>query len=164
MKMKKLITIIQLILTLPILPILGAHKTIQQAGQHLVDSAPMIGQRYLEGTQNANWADRASSQQSEVNWKAGVAEAAASGARIKGIQAAGDAAYRDGAKNKGAPVIGDRIVAAKGKYEQNFAPVLSAMNQAADSAAPRTRNVSQNIANRLMPVVTAARRAVGKTT
>ena len=45
---------------------------------------------------------------------------------------------------------------AEENYIAQFAPVLAAMNSAADSAPARTRDPMSNIDNRLKPVVNAA--------
>ena len=138
------------------------HKTIQEAGQHLSDAAATVGARYAAATARADWETPASSREAEQNYQDGVNESISSGSRAAGIRAAGNTKYQRGCADKGAKVIGQRIKDARSDYEQNFSPVLTAMNQAADGAPARTRDFRANINNRLMPVVEAARRAAGK--
>lgn len=138
------------------------HKTIGDARKHLGEAASLIPGRYKEATAKAEWASAASSAAAKANYEAGLAEAIAAGRRETGISAVGDAKYRKGCTEKGAAVIGTRITAALADYEREFAPVLSAMSGAADGAPPRTRDFRANVTNRLLPVIEAAKRAVGK--
>lgn len=132
------------------------HRTIQEARKHLGEAAPSIGPRYKESTAKADWEGPSSTPESEANYQAGVAESIAGDKRRAGIRAAGDAKFRKGCSEKGAPVIGKRITDALGDYEREFGPVLGAMNSAADAAPPRTRDPMANIDARLKPVVQAA--------
>lgn len=138
------------------------HKTIGEARANLGAAAPMVGARYKASTSRAEWATPASSAAAKANYEAGIAEAIAAGRREAKITEVGDAKYRKGCGEKGAAIIGGRITAALGDYEREFAPVLSAMNAASDAAPARTREFMANITNRLIPVVEAAKRAVGK--
>ena len=104
------------------------HKTIQEAGKHLADSASVIGSRYKEATAKADWEAPSSSPEAEQNYQDGVSESIANGTRIAGIRAAGNAKYQKGCAEKGAAVIGQRVAAARVDYERNFTPVLQAMN------------------------------------
>ena len=139
------------------------HKTIQEAGQHLSDASTTIGPRYAAATARADWEGPSSSREAEANYSEGVNEAIAKGSRVQGIRNAGNTKYQKGCADKGASVIGQRVKAARGEYEQSFGPVLSAMNSAADAAPAKTRDFRANINNRLVPVVEAARRAAGRT-
>ena len=138
------------------------HKTIAEAGKHLEESAATIGPRYKEATAKAEWAGPASTPEAQANYEAGITEANAEGRRVAGISKAGDAKYKKGCAEKGAAVIGDRVRKAKADYEREFGPVLSAMNAASDAAPAHTRDFRANISNRLIPVVEAAKRAVGR--
>ncbi len=139
------------------------HKTISEAGQHLHDAAPTIGPRYKIATGKADWVGPTTSPEAQANYEAGLVEANAEGRRISGATKAGNPKYQKGCADKGAAVIGKRIQDAKADYEREFGPVLSAMNDASDRAPAKTRDFRTNINTRLVPVVEAARRAVGKT-
>jgi hypothetical protein len=65
-------------------------------------------------------------------------------------------------EEKGGPIIGQRVVASIDRYTRNFGPILSAMNAASASLPGRTTSASQNIQNRLVPIVQAAMAAAGK--
>lgn len=132
------------------------HKTVGEARKHLGESVGVIGPRYKEATGKADWAGPAASPEAAANYSAGIAEAIAEGRRERMITEVGDAKYRKGCGEKGAPIIGSRITAALPEYEREFAPILSAMNSAADAAPARTRDPMTNIDSRLKPVVAAA--------
>lgn len=132
------------------------HKTVDEAAKHLGESVSVIPGRYKEATGKAEWEEPASSEQSEVNYGAGVAEAVAEGRRVSGIHKAGNTKYRKGCADKGAGVIATRITASLGLYRTEFAPILGAMNAASDAAPARTRDPMANIDQRLKPVVAAA--------
>jgi len=132
------------------------HRTITQAQENLKASTSQIPARYKAGVQSADWATPAGSEQAEINYSQGVNEAIANKSRQKGVQEAGNTTWRNGAINKGANVIAQRINDSIQKYGQNFQPILSAMNAASDAAPAKTRDPMQNIDNRMKPVVLAA--------
>ena len=138
------------------------HKTIADAKKNLEESIPYIGGRYESAVKKADWATAAASDAAEENYAAGVAEAAAKKTRQKKIKLVSNSDWQNAAATKVAPIIGERIRQALVKYEANMGPVLDAMNAAADAAPARTADWRANINNRLIPVVTAARRAAGK--
>lgn len=138
-------------------------KTIQQAVENLRQVAGFIGARYTIGINNADWQGPASSDQAEVNYGQGVQRAIADGSRRAGIQAVSNAQWQQAATTKGAGVIGQRITDALPKYQANFGPILAAMTTAAQNLPARTTSASQNVTNRLLPVIQAAMQAAGKT-
>ena len=139
------------------------HKTITEAGAHLAEAASTIGPRYKAATSRADWEGPSKSKEAESNYQEGISESIADNRRVKGIEKASNSKYQRGCAEKGSAVIGKRVADSRGEYESNFSPVLSAMTDASDRAPARTRDFRANITNRLVPVVEAARRAVGKT-
>lgn len=139
-----------------------ARKTIQQASDNLRTAATTMGPRYTLGIQGADWQGPASSDQAETNWGTGVQAAIASGARRTGIMAVSNSVWQQLSISKGAAVIGARVTDALDKYQRNFGPVLTAMNQAASLLPPRTASAQQNVAQRLLPIIAAAKEAVGR--
>ena len=137
-------------------------KTIQQAAENLRNVAPLIGARYTIGINNADWQTAASSEQAETNWGTGVQAAIASGSRREGILAVSNQSWQQASVTKGAGVIGQRITDAIPKYSANFGPILQAMTTAQQNLPPRTSSPSQNVTNRLLPIIRAAREAAGK--
>jgi len=142
-----------------------ARRTIQEAGANLraVATAGLIGPRYIQGVNGADWQTPAASDQAEQNYATGVQAAVAEGRRRAGILAVTNAEWRTAAAEKGGAIIGNRIVGAIEKYQRNFGPILTAMNAAAGTLPARTTSASQNIQNRMLPVVRAAVEAAGKT-
>jgi len=138
------------------------HKTVEQARSNLAAAAPTIGARYKEQTQKASWADPSTSAQAITNYNEGVQAAIASGSREANIRAVGDAKYRKGCAEKGAAVIGARVTAALPEYVKGITPTMSAAISASDSAPARTRDYTQNVSNRLLPVIAAMKQASGK--
>lgn len=137
-------------------------KTIQQAGENLRMVAQFIGQRYTIGINNADWQGPASSDQAEANYAAGVQAAVASGARREGILNVTNSQWQQAAVSKGSQIIGARITASIDKYMRNFGPILAAMTQEQAQLPPRTVSATQNVQNRLIPIIHAAQRAAGK--
>lgn len=138
-------------------------KTIQQAAENLRTVATLIGPRYTIGINNADWQTPAASDQAEANYGQGVQAAIASGARRNGILAVSNQAWQTASVTKGSQVIGQRIVDAIPKYISNFGPILLAIGTVSQALPPRTTSASQNVTNRLLPVIRAAMEAAGKT-
>lgn len=140
-----------------------ARKTVQQASENLRTAAATMGPRYTIGIQGADWQGPASSDQAEQNWGTGVQRAIADGSRRTGILAVSNQQWQQLAVSKGAAVLGQRVIDALDKYQRNFGPVLSAMNQAASLLPPRTASATQNVQQRLLPIIASAKEAVGRT-
>lgn len=138
-------------------------RDIATAQANLQASIPLISTRYRQGVQNADWATPASSDAAEQLWAQEVAAAAAQKRRQRGIQKVGNSVWQQAAMGKGATNIGPGITAGLQKYGQNFGPVLQAMQQAVQGLKPRTADPVANVQNRVIPVIMAARKAVGKT-
>ena len=138
-------------------------KTLEQTVENLRQSTALIGQRYTTGINNAQWQAAAASDQAEQNYGTGVQQAISSGARRAGIMRVSDAEWRSAAISKGAAVIGARITDALPKYRERFAPILQALTAASEALPPRTTSATQNVTNRLLPIIAAAQTAAGKT-
>lgn len=138
-------------------------KTLEQTVENLRGSSGLIGARYTVGINNASWQQAAASDQAETNYGQGVQAAIANGTRRSGILRVSDADWRNASISKGAAVIGQRIVDALPKYRANFAPILAAMSAAAEALPPRTTSATQNVQQRLLPIIAAAQTAAGKT-
>jgi len=139
------------------------HKTVEQAGSHLEEAAKtIIPKRYEEAANKVVWVEYAVTDQAEDNWWDGLVEAHDADKRRSRIREVGDNAIRKGMKEKGAKVIKDRIIAEITKYKTNIrAPMTSAID-AIEAAPPKTRDIAENIRNRLVAVINAQRRAVGR--
>lgn len=134
-------------------------KTLAEARQNLEQSIPTIRGRYVEGVGRADWESGASSDASEENYSAGVAEAVATKSRQLGVRRAGNAKWRSGAEGKGAAAIEAGVRRGLDAYASNFGPVYDAMVAAAARLPARTRDIATNVANRVTPVAMAAHEA-----
>ena len=141
---------------------MGNHKTIGEAKANLEQSIAYIPDRYKQGVSKADWATPAASDEAESNYASGVAKAVADGTRQKRVREVSNEAWKAAAMDKGARNIGEGIRKGLAKYTARMGPVLDAMNSAADSAPARTTDYRQNINNRLIPVIEAAKRAAGR--
>mgnify|MGYP005817062143 CR=1 FL=1 len=139
-----------------------ARKTIAMAAENLRGSTALIGERYRQGINGADWQGPASSDQAEQNWATGVQAAVADGSRRAGILAVTNAQWQTAAIEKGVPNIARGIIAGLDKYQRNFGPILSAMNAEAATLPPRTNSATQNVQTRLLPIIRSAQIAAGK--
>ena len=139
-----------------------ALKSVDDAVESLKEALPTIPARYERGIKAAKWKEAAASDQAEMNWSKAVAEAAREKRRAKAIAKLTDDDWRNAAINKGAPIIGDRINAAIEKYRTNFGAVYEKAKTTFASLPPRTTDWKTNVANRLMKVVEAWKKASGK--
>ena len=134
-------------------------KTITQAKENYAQSVSLVGPRYTQGVQQADWASAVKSSQANQNWKDGVAKAAQADRWKAAVDKVSNEEWRARAVNKGANSIGAGMTAGQDKYAKNFQPVLDAIKTAVGALRTRTTDVMQNIESRLKPVALAAHRA-----
>lgn len=139
------------------------HKTRAEAKANLESAITYIPDRYKQGVQKADWLTPAKSDAAERNYADAVSKAVANKTRQKGIGKVSNDDWKNGAVNKGAPIIGERIRGALGKYDNNFGPMLEAVNSTADALPSRTTDFMANINNRLVPTVKKWKEVAGKT-
>lgn len=139
-------------------------KNIDQAAANLKQAADsgIIGPRYIAGIDAADWKSRASDPQTAQNYATGVTAAIADGRYQRGIERVTNEQWRAAAKQKGGSIIGQRVSGGIDNYRKNFGPILSAINSAVASLPARTTSPTQNVQNRLLPVIQAAMQASGK--
>ena len=106
--------------------------------------------KYKLGVQRADWSGPAGSETAEANYAAGVQEAAAKKSRQAGVMKIGNADWQRAAADKGAARIGPGMAASAGKQAANWAPYRSFLEGL--SLPDRTRNATENITNRSIPV------------
>lgn len=135
---------------------MAKHKTITDAAANLEAAIQYIPDRYKAGVTGANWQEAAGSDAAEANFAGAMQRAIAEKKRQTAIRNTPNSVWQNGATTKGYNNIGQGIRNGLGKYRTNFAPVLDAMNAAADAAPAKGIDWRQNINNRLMPVVEAA--------
>ena len=131
-------------------------KTLDEAVKNLETATAYIRDRYVKGIDKASWYDAAVSDEAERNFKDAMSKVIEEERRKKGIERLGsDAAWKDGAKKKGAPVIASRIKDALPKYRANFGDVYSKVIDVVKGLPRRGISWEENIENRLKPVVRA---------
>jgi hypothetical protein len=137
-------------------------KTISQAKENYVQSINIVPQRYQQGVEGADWKKGVGSAQANENYKAGIQKAISENSWKKGVDKVSNEEWKNAALTKGAQSISEGMRQGQDKYEQNFSPVLSAINSAVSSLPPRTTDPMSNIDSRLKPVVKAAINAAKK--
>jgi len=138
-------------------------KSLAEARANFENSISYIPDRYSKGIDRADWATPAKSDQAEKNFNDAMSKALAAKSRQKGVAEVSNEDWKDAAKTKGAPIIGERIRGALGEWEANFGPVYSQVQSKVAALPPRTVNWRDNINNRLVPTVETWRKAAGKT-
>lgn len=132
-----------------------AHKNISQAEANYAQSTSLVPERIRSGVKGADWIGKAGSDSAEANFKASMTQALANQSRKKGVMASSNQQWEQQTA-AAADRAATRMSEEKAKYASRFAPILSAMNSAADATPPRTTDAMANIDRRLKPVVKAA--------
>jgi hypothetical protein len=138
-------------------------KTIAEAKANFEASIGYIPDRYRAGINKADWLTPAKSDNAEKNFADGIAKAVSGKTRQKAIAGMTNEDWKNGAINKGAPVIGERIRAALGEWEANFGPIYAGVQSRVAALPPKGTDWRANINNRLVPVVEQWRKGAGKT-
>jgi len=138
-------------------------KTLAEARANFEASITYIPDRYRSGIDRADWATPAKSDQAEKNFADAISKAVAQKSRQKGVAAVSNEEWKDAAKSKGAPIIGERIRDALGDWEAGFGPVYAQVQSKVAALPPKGIDWRANITNRLVPVVETWRKAAGKT-
>lgn len=131
-------------------------KTITQAVTNYKGSVGLVPERYRMGVESADWAGAVRRPEAEQNWAAGVQQAAAEQRYGKGVARVSNEEWRRMAATKGAASIAQGMQLGADKYQRRFAPILSAMVDAAKGLPARSTDPMANIDTRLKPIVTAA--------
>jgi len=138
-------------------------KTKAEARANFEASISYIPSRYESGVDKANWLDPAKSEAAEKNYADAISRAVAARSRQKAIAGMSNEDWKSAAKTKGAPIIGERIRGALGKWEAEWGPMYDRVAAKVGTLPPRTVDFMANINNRLVPTVKEWRSAAGKT-
>ena len=125
-------------------------KPQSEITENFVAGAGQAPARYKKGVARADWQTPASSEEAETNYGAGVSEAVAAKSRQKGIQNVSNSTWQQAAGTKGAERIGRGMAQASGKQAANWAESRAFLEGL--SLPPRTRNATENVQNRAIPV------------
>ena len=125
-------------------------KPQSEITKNFIDGASRAPAKYKQGVQRADWQTNAASESAESNFAAGVQDAVARKTRQQGVQKVSNADWQRAAADKGAARIGPGMQAASGKQAANWAPFRSFLEGL--SLPERSRNATENITNRSIPV------------
>jgi len=137
-------------------------KTKEEAKANFEAAIGYIPDRYRAGVSKADWITPAKSDAAEKNFADGVGKAIAQKTRQKEIAKLTNEDWKNGAINKGAPIIGERIRGALNDWMANWGPAYDQVVSRVAALPPKTVDWRANINNRLVPTVEAWRKAVGK--
>jgi len=137
-------------------------RTKEEARANFEAAVAFIPERYKTGVSKAKWVDAAASDTAEANYAHAISEAIAKKKRAAGVRKVGDEGWRSGAISKGAPIIGERIRAALGKWMSNWGPIYDQVVSVVNTLPPKTFDYKANITNRLMKVVETWKKGAGK--
>jgi len=108
------------------------------------DSISRVPNKYKTGVSaTTDWAEKASSEQAESNYAAGVQEAVGAKRRQKAVGNVSNAEWQRAAADKGATRIAPGMTAGADKRTRNFEPYRNAIEGVALS--PRTTDPIQNV-------------------
>jgi hypothetical protein len=138
-------------------------KTKEEARANFEASIGYIPDRYKSGVSKADWLTPAKSDSAEKNYADGVSKAISGKTRQKAIGTMTNEDWKNGAINKGAPIIGDRIRNSLNIWAANWGPKYDQVASRVAALPARTTDWRANINNRLVPVVETWRKAAGKT-
>ena len=105
-------------------------KPLDQITQKWSQRAQAAGQAYSDGVKNPRNSWSTQTAQAADNWSSGVQAAVADGRFEKGVTAAGDTAWAQGAINKGVTRYGPGVAAATGKFSSGFSKMVTALTNA----------------------------------
>jgi len=125
-------------------------KPQSEITENFIAGASRAPAKYKKGVMRADWKSAAESEEAEANYAAGVSEAAANKSRQRNIQNVSNATWQGQASGKGAQRIGKGMADAAPKQAAKWAPYRSFLESA--SLPPRTRNATENIQNRSIPI------------
>jgi len=140
-----------------------APKTKEEARANFEAAVGYIPARYEAGISKADWLGPARSDQAEKNYADAVSKAVANKSRQKGVSAVSNEEWKEAARTKGAPIIGERIRAALGDWLASWGPMYDQVVSKVATLPPKTIDWRQNINTRLVPTVETWRKAAGKT-
>lgn len=138
-------------------------KTKEEAKANFEASIGYIPDRYKAGVNKADWLTPAKSDAAEKNFADGVSKAITNKTRQKEISKLTNEDWKNGAINKGAPIIGERIRGALNDWAANWGPMYDQVASTVTALPAKGIDWRANINNRLVPVVASWRKAAGKT-
>ena len=137
-------------------------KTKAEARANFEAAVSYIPARYEAGVAKADWLTPAKSDAAEKNYADAVSKAVATKSRQKSIAGMTNEEWKTAAQTKGAPIIGERIRGALGKWEAEWGPIYDQVASKVATLPPKTTDWCNNINTRLVPTVETWKKASGK--
>jgi len=137
-------------------------KTKEEARANFEAAISYIPDRYKSGVFKADWQGPARSDAAEKNYADAISKAVSGKLRQKGVAATTNEEWKAAATEKGAPIIGERIRGALGKWLTEWGPMYDGVTSKVATLPPGTLDWRANINSRLVPVVEAWKKAAGK--
>lgn len=103
-------------------------KSVDKIASKWSEVTPQRAGEYQAGINSPKRSWSQATSDAEENYNAGVTEAQARGAFKKGVEKAGDSAWKEGALNKGVSRWPAGVRLGKSKYQTGFAPYHSAIS------------------------------------
>jgi len=128
-------------------------KSLAAASDKWARRASVATSDYLNGVKNPRRGWSQAAQGAAASYQTGVTQAAQEGRYAKGVAAAGDEAWQQGATTKGPGRYTEGVAIAQPKWEQGFAPFQQAISSL-QLPARGPRRSPQNLA-RVAAVVNA---------
>jgi len=128
-------------------------KSLDEAKKRFEGSVSIVPERYKSGVQQANWKEKATSDEAERLWKAKLQEAMNANRRQKALDRVSNEDWKQAAIAKGANRIAEGMRQSSSKWAQNWAPYKSALEQV--ELPEKTTDPIQNVTNRVGAVVKA---------
>jgi len=109
---------------------MASIKALDKIASKYGTVTPQRTQDYADGVENPKKSWSVAAKAAEGAYKEGVTKAATAGRFGKGVAAAGDQKWAEGAKNKGVTRWGQGVQLGQSAYQEGFAPFHSAISSA----------------------------------
>lgn len=103
-------------------------KSVDNIARKWSEVTPGRADEYKRGVESPRRSWSQATAEAEENYNQGVQEAAARGSFKKGVERAGDSAWREGAVNKGVSRWPQGVRLGKNNYQAGFAPYHSTLS------------------------------------
>jgi hypothetical protein len=104
-------------------------KSVSMAGARFARRAGSAGEDYREGVEKTGRSWSSATKAAKASYIAGVQEAAGRNAFEKGVEAAGDAKWRERAMKLGPGRFAEGVAAGQSEYEKNVQPFLDVISR-----------------------------------
>jgi uncharacterized membrane protein len=132
---------------------MGVPVSVSEARARLEAALTYLPSRYSDAVSKAKWKDPTLA--SSANYYSALQQVIANKTYDAGVRSTDDSVWKNGAINKGAPVIATRIREALPTWETHFGAKYQKVLSVLPTLKAKSSDWRQNIQNRLVPVVAA---------